>query len=138
MQRQPNHVELASGGVPDEQRQAARPAQLPQSDPRHGGEARRRVAAKTDQPPLPEALTPHSLRRTFASLLYALGESPRTVMAEMGHADEGLALRVYAQTMRRDEDLVALRALVEGAEPGLARQQPPEGETRGRVPASHP
>jgi integrase len=30
--------------------------------------------------PLP-ALTPHSLRRTFCSLLYALGESPPVVMA---------------------------------------------------------
>jgi hypothetical protein len=43
-------------------------------------------------------------------------------MDELGHADEGLALRVYAQTMRRDGELVALRALVEGAEtPGLGQ-----------------
>ena len=31
-------------------------------------------------PPLPR-LTPHSLRRTFASLLYGIGESPPVVMA---------------------------------------------------------
>ena len=36
-------------------------------------------------PPLPDKLTPRSLRRTFASLLYALGEPPPVVMAEMGH-----------------------------------------------------
>ena len=35
--------------------------------------------------PLPEKLTPHSLRRTFASLLLALGEGPPYVMAQMGH-----------------------------------------------------
>lgn len=65
---------------------------------------------------LPAGITPHSLRRTFASLLYALGENPAVVMAEMGHTDPGLALRIYAQAMRRDEAEVAqLRALVDGA-----------------------
>jgi integrase len=66
-------------------------------------------------PPLPNKLTPHSLRRTFCSLLYALGEDPGVVMDEMGHTDPGLALRVYRQSMRRGEDeKVALRALIEG------------------------
>ena len=65
-------------------------------------------------PPLPK-LTPHSLRRTFCSLLYALGEDPGTVMDEMGHTDPALALRVHRQAMRRGEDQTAeLRALVEG------------------------
>jgi integrase len=68
-----------------------------------------------NRPPLPERITPHSLRRTFASLLYALGETPPIVMQEMGHTDPGLALKVYAQSMRRGEDeKAALRALVEG------------------------
>ena len=66
-------------------------------------------------PPLPDKLTPRSLRRTFASLLYALGEPPPVVMAEMGHTHPALALHVYAQAMRRGEDeRTALRALVEG------------------------
>jgi integrase len=65
--------------------------------------------------PLPDKLTPHSLRRTFCSLLYALGETPPVVMQDMGHTDPALALRVYAQAMRRDENETrALRALVEG------------------------
>ncbi len=65
--------------------------------------------------PLPAKLTPHSLRRTFCSLLYALGEDPGTVMDEMGHTDPALALRVYRQAMRRSEDeKAALQALVEG------------------------
>ena len=65
-------------------------------------------------PPLPERITPHSLRRTFASILYAIGEDPGVVMDEMGHTDPGLALRVYRQAMRRGEDEKdRLRALVE-------------------------
>jgi len=71
--------------------------------------------AKAGLPPLPVKLTPHSLRRTFCSLLYALGEDPGVVMDEMGHTDPALALRVYRQAMRRGEDEKAqLRALVEG------------------------
>jgi len=76
------------------------------------------------RPPLPEAvladgtvrrISPHSLRRTFASVLYALGEDPGVVMDEMGHTDPGLALRIYRQAMRRDDDeKAALRALVNG------------------------
>jgi integrase/recombinase XerC len=68
-------------------------------------------------PPLPVKLTPHALRRTFASVLYALGEPPPVVMAEMGHTDPKLALKVYAQVMRRgDDETAALRRLVEGSE----------------------
>ncbi len=72
---------------------------------------------KREHAPLPERITPHSLRRTFASVLYALGEDPGIVMDEMGHTNPGLALRVYRQSMRRGEDEKAqLRALIEGRE----------------------
>ena len=70
--------------------------------------------AKDQLPPLPAKLTPHSLRRTFASTLYALGEDPGVVMDEMGHADPALALRVYRQAMRRgEEEKEALGKLVD-------------------------
>jgi integrase len=66
--------------------------------------------------PLPH-LTPHSLRRTFASVLYAIGEPPPVAMAELGHTHPGLALAVYAQVMRQDDGQRAcLRALVEGGQ----------------------
>jgi len=78
------------------------------------GRANRRLEAE-GLSPLPDRITPHSLRRTFASVLYALGEDPGVVMDEMGHTDPGLALRIYRQSMRRGEDeKAALRALVEG------------------------
>jgi integrase len=71
--------------------------------------------ARAKLAPLPERLTPHSMRRTFASVLYALGEDPGVVMDEMGHTDPGLALRVYRQSMRRDDnEKTALKRLVEG------------------------
>ena len=82
--------------------------------------------------PLPR-LTPHDLRRTFASVLDALGEDPGVVTDEMGHTDPDLALAVYRQSMRRDEgEKDRLRALVEGAEmPGLgtSAQSDPDDST---------
>jgi hypothetical protein len=65
--------------------------------------------------PLPAGVTAHKIRPTFASLLYVRGEDPPCVMAQLGHADPGFTLRVYAHAMRRDErDKERLSALVEG------------------------
>jgi integrase len=68
-----------------------------------------------DAEPLPEGLTPHSLRRTFASLLFAIGESPPYVMAQMGHTTPNLTLAIYARQMnRRDGEPERLEAIVRG------------------------
>jgi integrase len=87
---------------------------------------RRRVLAKAvehankqlaneGQGQLPAKLTPHDLRRTFASLLFAVGETPPYVMAQMGHTTANLTLSIYARQMdRRDGEPERLRALVEG------------------------
>lgn len=75
------------------------------------------IAERGSTSPLPDGLTPHSLRRTFASILYALGESPAYVMAQMGHGSPDLALGIYAREMaRRDGEPERLKALVEGSE----------------------
>jgi Phage integrase family len=42
-------------------------------------------------------LTPHTMRRTFASLLAELGISPRRAMYLLGHTDPKLTMRVYQQ-----------------------------------------
>lgn len=99
--------------------------------------------AKRKLAPLPERITPHSLRRTFASVLYALGEDPGIVMDEMGHTNPGLALRVYRQSMRRGEDEKAqLRVLIEGAQTAdigrRASQTPSEAIEQARVGARSP
>jgi integrase len=67
--------------------------------------------------PLPEGLTPHSLRRTFISLLLATGEEVPYVMRQVGHTDPKVTLAIYAQVMHRAEgERERLRALVEGAD----------------------
>jgi integrase len=60
-------------------------------------------------------LTPHSLRRTFASVLVALGRDPAVVMRQMGHTTPHLTLGVYAAAMEwGDGERERLRALVDG------------------------
>lgn len=61
--------------------------------------------------------TNHTLRRTFASLLYEAGATPAYVMAQMGHESAELALEVYAKVMERKRDTgERLDALVRGAD----------------------
>jgi len=78
--------------------------------------------AEAESTPLPERLTPHSLRRTFASLLFALGRTAPEVMDQLGHTDPKLTLRIYARAMRRDagdsERLRALAGAVDWAQTG--------------------
>jgi len=87
-------------------------------------------------PPIPGNLTPRSLRRTFASVLYALGEPPTVVMAEIGHTHPGLALRIYAEAMRRDSgETERLRTLVEGGDLADIGRRPDRGPAaRGAGP----
>ncbi|HWV84963.1 MAG TPA: tyrosine-type recombinase/integrase [Capillimicrobium sp.] len=51
-------------------------------------------------PPLPDGLSPHALRRSFASWLIAEGEDVAYVMEQMGHADPQMTLGVYARAVR--------------------------------------
>jgi hypothetical protein len=58
---------------------------------------------------------PHALHRTFASLLFAIGEEAPYVMAQMGHTDPPITLGIYARVMaRRDGEPERLKALLEG------------------------
>lgn len=67
------------------------------------------------QLPLPEGVTAHKLRHTFASILVACGEDPHTVMRHLGHTDPVFTLRVYTHMMNRDpEERQRLKALVAG------------------------
>jgi integrase len=68
--------------------------------------------------PLPEPITPHKLRHTYASLLVALGTDPGAAMDQLGHTDPAFTLRVYRHGMRRDAaSKQALRELVGLADP---------------------
>jgi len=87
------------------------------------------LLAQRGHEPLPEGVSAHKLRHTFASILYVRGEDPPYVMAQLGHTDAGFTLRVYAHAMRRDEgDKERLKSLVEG------RDWAPLGTAVGRTP----
>jgi integrase len=74
-----------------------------------------RVLAEGECNPLPDKLVPHSMRRTFASLMFAMGHDPRYVMSQMGHKSAGFTLEIYAKTVKPEGDnLERLTALVAG------------------------
>jgi integrase len=45
--------------------------------------------------------TPHTLRRTYISLLLAAGCDPAYVQQQVGHTDPMLTLRIYQQLLKR-------------------------------------
>jgi integrase len=55
--------------------------------------------------PISERVTPHSLRRTYASLRAALGDDPVYIAEQIGHTDVSFTLRVYAKAVKRRERL---------------------------------
>ncbi len=72
---------------------------------------------RAELPPLPDKLTPTPCGGRSARCCTRSGRRRRWSWREMGHTDPALALRVYAQAMRRDESQQAqLRALAEGAD----------------------
>jgi integrase len=50
-------------------------------------------------------VTPHGLRRTYASLRFAVGDDPVYTAAQLGHEDPTFTIRVYAQAVKRRERL---------------------------------
>ncbi len=55
-----------------------------------------------------EAVTPHSLRRLYASLRFALGDDPVYVANQLGHTEPGFSMKVYASAVRRRERLIGV------------------------------
>jgi hypothetical protein len=55
--------------------------------------------------PISERVTPHSLRRTFASLRAACGDDPVYIAEQLGHEDPAFTIRVYAKVAKRRERL---------------------------------
>jgi Phage integrase family len=56
------------------------------------------LLAERDQPVIGH-MTPHTLRRTFASILAEVGVPPRRAMYLLGHSDPTLTMRVYQQVL---------------------------------------
>ena len=72
-------------------------------------------------PSMPEKVTPHTLRRTYISLLLAGGADVPWVMAQVGHTDPKVTLQIYAQVIQsRQRDYGArVDEMVSGAVIGV-------------------
>jgi integrase len=109
-------------------------------------QARMRTAVKAANETLAEvgiepiAASPHSLRRTFASLRAALRDDPVYIGEQGGWTDPRFVLRVYAKAVKRreklsGEHLVAYDRALEWA--GTGREPAPEpvpGSPTGTAP----
>jgi integrase len=73
---------------------------------------------------LPARVTPHTLRRTYASLCFFAGRDLRWVMGQLGHDDPRMTLAVYAQCMKRSQ--------IDEAVVWQLMRFPDEAEERGR------
>lgn len=51
--------------------------------------------------PISERVTPHSLRRTYASLRAACGDDPVYIAEQLGHTDMNLTFRIYQRAVKR-------------------------------------
>ncbi len=56
---------------------------------------------------IPNNVGLHGLRRTFASLRFAVGDDPVYTAAQLGHEDPNFTIRVYAQAVKRRDRLTA-------------------------------
>jgi len=84
---------------------------------------------------LPAGLTPHSLRRTFASLLFVIGRPAPEVMEQIGHTDARLTLGIYARSMRLSTaDRASLIELVNGPGLGTKRHKTASGPPSKPIP----
>jgi hypothetical protein len=61
--------------------------------------------AEAEIEPISERVSPHSLRRTYASLRAALRDDPVYIAEQIGHTDPRFTLKVYAKAAKRRERL---------------------------------
>ena len=74
-----------------------------------------------------KGVTNHSLRCTFASLLYKAGATLAYLMGQMGHTDPALALAVCTKVMERKRDTgERMDALVRGSDSAATGSKPAE------------
>jgi Phage integrase family len=75
--------------------------------------------------------TPHTLRRTYISLLLAAGCDPAYVQQQVGHTDPTLTLRIYQQLLkrkRREEYRARVNELLGTSPAALSRLPEPARE----------
>jgi integrase len=52
-------------------------------------------------PPIDAHVTPHTLRRTYISIMFAAGADVPYVQGQVGHIDPDLTLKIHALVLRR-------------------------------------
>ena len=90
-------------------------------------------------------VTPHSLRRTYASLRAALRDDPIYIAEQLGHRDARFTFRVYQRAAKRRERLAgehlaafdraldwAATVSGSGSEKAAIGSEPPSGPLRAR------
>jgi integrase len=82
-------------GAPDDRNAVRRRVLL-----RAVARANERIADDGGCEPLPDGLSPHALRRSFASWLVAEGEDAAYVMEQLGHVDPAMTLGLYARALQ--------------------------------------
>ncbi len=99
--------------------------------------------------PISERVSPHSLRRTYASIRAAAGDHPVYIAEQLGHEDPGFTFRVYQRAVKRRDRLTgayiaAFDSALQWAEMGrIERPDDPRGvrgpaaPTQQPAPASH-
>jgi integrase len=87
--------------------------------------------AKAELSALPDGLTLHALRRTYASVLVAIGNDTAYVIGQLGHTDPAVTYGKYAKAIR-PEDRERLRTLAEGVE---VVRSGDEGDSEAQRPA---
>jgi hypothetical protein len=55
------------------------------------------------QPPIHHHVTPHTLRRTYATYMLAAGHDVPYVQHQLGHVDPTVTLAIYTQLLRRSD-----------------------------------
>jgi integrase len=85
--------------------------------------------AEQRQPPLPDAVTAHTFRRTFITLMLEAGAPVPYVQDQVGHEDAKTTLVIYAQVLKRRDRRrhgEAFDALMTGAVPSAGVLVAPE------------
>lgn len=67
--------------------------------------AANKLLASNGIEPISERVTPHSLRRTYASIRAAAGDHPVYIAEQLGHEDPGFTFRVYQRAAKRRDRL---------------------------------
>jgi integrase len=76
-------------------------------------------------PPLPVAVTAHTFRRTFVTLMLEAGAPLTYVQDQVGHEDTKTTQEIYARVLRRQQRAkigAAFNELMYGARTGVPRR----------------